>query len=177
MATEFTSSGEVGSNRSTVGYVVAGVVSNPLYVWRLFRFGATELVDGFFANGSLVAEAGPVRSPFPETVPDEVANDHAAIIDIAFVMAINIGHGATARQLHARGAQVNEKAPGYQLTRNGAARGRLARRPGLVEWLLSVGADSRIRERPADSDAIGWANQHGRPELAARLANHTHPAV
>jgi ankyrin repeat protein len=139
--------------------------------------GATELVDRFFANGSLVAEAGPVRSPFPETVPQEVANDHAAIVDNAFVMAINNGHGATARQLHARGARVNEKAPGYHwhgtALHAAAWRGHRA----LVEWLLSVGADPSIRDGLVDSDAIGWANHHGHPELAAQLSRDLRPAV
>lgn len=57
--------------------------------------------------------AGPIRSPFPDTVPNEVANNHAAIVDNAFVMAINNGCGETARQLYRRGARVNAKAPGY----------------------------------------------------------------
>ncbi len=31
--------------------------------------GATDLVEAFFAKGSLAADAGPIRSPFAETVP------------------------------------------------------------------------------------------------------------
>lgn len=132
--------------------------------------GATELVEGFFENGSLTAEAGPVRSPFPDTVPKEVANDHAAIVDNAFVMAVNNGCGETARQLYRRGARVNAKAAGYHW-HGTALHAAVWRGDGaLVEWLLSVGADPSIRDGLAHSDALGWAAHHGHPELAAQLA-------
>ncbi len=90
--------------------------------------GATELVEGFFENGSLTAEAGPVRSPFPDTVPKEVANDHAAIVDNAFVMAINNGCGETARQLYRRRSAGQREGARLSLARNCIARCCLARR-------------------------------------------------
>jgi hypothetical protein len=137
--------------------------------------GETETVETFFVNGSLRAGAGagPVRSPFPNTVPDDVANDDQAIIDNAFVMAVNNGHLATARQLLARGAGVNHKPPGYHW--HGTALHAAAWRGDrvLVEWLLSVGADPAIRDGLAHSDAAGWASHHGHPELAEQLRTST----
>jgi ankyrin repeat protein len=131
--------------------------------------GATKLVDEFFSDGILASQAGPVRSPFPETVPDTIANDHGAIVDNAFVMAVNNGYQATAQQLHDKGARVNEKAAGFHW--HGTALHAAVWRNDrvLVEWLLSIGADPTIRDGLAHSDAVGWANHHGHLELAAQL--------
>lgn len=131
--------------------------------------GQPDLVDRFFDGGALTPPAGPVRSPFPDTVPAEVADDPAAIIDNAFVMAVNNGQLITAKQLHGRGAGVNEKPPGYHW--QGTALHAAAWRGDaeLVRWLLSIGADPHIRDGLADADATGWANHHGHPDIAKLL--------
>jgi ankyrin repeat protein len=43
--------------------------------------------------------------------------------------------------------------------------------------LLAAGADPAIHDGKHDSDAVGWAEHFGRPELAAILASHGGPAT
>ena len=137
--------------------------------------GDLDSVEGFLDGDPLRPDAGPVRSPFPDTVPDELANDPQAIIDHGFVMAANTGQLDAAKRLHAAGAQVNEPPPGYhwQGTALHAAcwRGDSA----LVSWLMSTGADPTIRDGLANADAAGWATHHGHPDLLPALAQSPSP--
>ncbi len=132
--------------------------------------GRLDALDGFLDGDPLRGDAGPVRSPFPDTVPDEVANEPQAIIDHAFVMAANTGQLAAARRLHRAGARVDERPPGYhwQGTALHAAcwRGDVT----MVTWLRSVGADPTIRDGLVDADAAGWAAHHGHSDLVPLLA-------
>jgi hypothetical protein len=75
--------------------------------------GDLEAIDRFLDGDPLHADAGPVRSPFPDTVPDELANEPDAIIDHGFVMAANTGQLDAAKRLYAAGARVNGRPPGY----------------------------------------------------------------
>lgn len=131
--------------------------------------GQSELVDVFFDGGALTPTARPIRSPLSDTVPADVANDPAAIIDNAFVMAVNRGQLRTAKQLYGLGARVDEKPPGYRW--HGTASYAAAWRGDaeLVRWLMSIGADPHIRDGLANSDATGWANHHGHHEIAELL--------
>jgi len=124
-----------------------------------------RLLDG----GSLHSDAGPIRSPFPDTVPDGLADDVQSIIDHAFVMAANAGQAETARELHAAGAQVNARPPGYHW--HGTALHAAVWRgdAGLVSWLFTVGADPSVRDGLAHADAEGWATHHDHPELIPLL--------
>lgn len=99
--------------------------------------GDAEAVGRFFVDGSLSTNAGPIRSPFPDTVPDLVAEDPGAIVDNAFVMAVNNAQGEAARMLVTKGARVNAKPPGYHW--HGTACCGLAGRSGtgrvaVVDW-------------------------------------------
>ncbi len=118
------------------------------------------------ADGArLAAHAGPIGSPFPQTIDPALANDQQSLIDHAFVMAVNAGQRASAEALVTRGANVNSTPPGYHWrgTALHAATWRGDRE--LVVWLLSLGADPSIRDGLADADAAAWASHHGHPEL------------
>lgn len=122
-------------------------------------------IERFVSGGVLASDAGPIGSPFPDTIPKGMANDPSSIIDHGFVMAINAGQRNAAARLLDEGASVNAKPPGYHWrgTALHAAVWRGDRE--LVEWLLEVGADPTIRDGMADGDAAGWANHHGHLEL------------
>ena len=131
--------------------------------------GNLESIDRFLDGGPLRPDAGPVGSPFPDTVPDELANDPQAIIDHGFVMAANTCQLDAAKRLHAAGAQVNELPPGYHW-RGTALHAACWRGDSvLVRWLLTIGADPTIRDGLANADAAGWATHHGHSELLPYL--------
>ncbi len=127
--------------------------------------GDLETLEDFLDGDPIRADAGPIRSPFPDTVPDELATEPQAIIDHGLVMAVNTGQLDAAKRLHIAGAQVNNRPPGYHW--HGTAlhaacwRGDTA----MVTWLRSIDADPTIRDGLADADANGWATHHGHPEL------------
>ncbi len=131
--------------------------------------GDVESIEGFLDGDPLTSDAGPIRSPFPDTVSDELANDPNAIIDHGFVMACNTGQLEAAKRLHVAGARVNEQPPGYHW--HGTALHAACWRgdPALVGWLMSIGADPAIRDGLADADAAGWATHHGHPGLLPLL--------
>jgi ankyrin repeat protein len=130
--------------------------------------GDLEALDRFLSE-PLGGDAGPVRSPFPDTVPDELANEPQAIIDHGFVMAANTGRLDAAKRLHAAGARVNEPPPGYHWKGTALHAACWRGDPAMVTWLSSVGADPTIRDGLADADAAGWASHHGHPELIPLL--------
>jgi len=131
--------------------------------------GDLEAIDGFLDSEPPHGDAGPVRSPFPDTVPDELANDPQAIIDHGFVMAANTGRLDAAKRLHAAGARVNQPPPGYHWQGTALHAACWRGDPAMVTWLASIGADPTIRDGLADADAVGWATHHGHPELVPLL--------
>jgi uncharacterized protein len=132
--------------------------------------GDLAAVDCFFEPGGLGPDAGPIGSPFPDTIQEDLASNAESIVDHAFVMAVNNGHREAAEFLVDRGARLNATPPGYHWkgTALHAAVWRSDR--GMVEWLLSLGADPSIRDGLADSDAAGWARHHGHDQLLDLLA-------
>ncbi|MEM7338111.1 MAG: ankyrin repeat domain-containing protein [Actinomycetota bacterium] len=131
--------------------------------------GDLNVINGFLDGDPLRSDAGPVRSPFPDTVPYEMADDPQAIINHGFVMAANTGQLEAAKRLRTAGARVNERPPGYHW--HGTALHAACWRgdPSLVGWLISIGADPAIRDGLADADATGWATHHGHPDLLPLL--------
>lgn len=125
--------------------------------------GMMTEIERFVSHGT--TDAGPIGSPFPDTVPEALANDPTSIIDHAFVMAVNAGQRSAADRLLEEGANVNSTPPGYHWhgTALHAAVWRGDR--ALVEWLLSIGADPDIQDGLAHSNALGWAQHHGHAEL------------
>ncbi len=128
-----------------------------------------EMATFFDADGALLPTAGPIGSPFPDTVPAEAANDPAAIMNHAFVMAVNAGQHVAAKWLHDRGAEVNAAPPGYHWKGTALHAACWRGDADLVTWLMSIGADPTIHDGLANSDAAGWANHHGHPELVPLL--------
>lgn len=131
--------------------------------------GDSGAIERFVGGGVLASDAGPIGSPFPDTIPAGLANDPGSIVDHAFVMAIDAGQREAAARLLNEGVNVNAKPPGYHWrgTELHAAVWRGDR--GLVEWLLEVGADPEIRDGMVGSDAAGWAVHHGHRELVELL--------
>lgn len=132
--------------------------------------GDLSALSKFFdTQDTLRPEAGPIASPFPDTVPGELANDPVSIVDHAFVMAVNAGHQGAAESLMERGANIDATPPGYHWKGTALHAACWRGNAELVGWLMSNGADPTIRDGLADSDAIGWANFHGHPELVPLL--------
>lgn len=131
--------------------------------------GDVVLFERFFGGEGLAEAAGPIGSPFSDTVPDELACDPQSILDHAFVMAVNAGQQAAAEDLLGRGAEINARPPGFHWRGTALQAAVWRGHSTLVTWLMSSGADPTIRDGLADSDAAGWANHHGHPELLALL--------
>lgn len=130
---------------------------------------ASEL-DRFFTGESLADRAGPIGSPFPDTIPPDRASNHQDLLDHAFVMAVNNGKQETAATLLGRGAEVNAMPPGFHW--HGAAIHAAAWRGDdqLMRWLLANGADPSLRDGMVHSDATGWARHHGNDHLLTLLS-------
>ncbi|MFT7598740.1 MAG: hypothetical protein ACI8TP_001664 [Acidimicrobiales bacterium] len=130
--------------------------------------GDIVVTSNFFDTNGLQADAGPIGSPFPDTV-GELGDDAASIIDHAFVMAANTGCQEAAALLLEKGARTNSIPPGYHW-KGTALHAAVWRgdRP-IVEWLLASGADPTIRDGLAHSDALGWARHHKHPALVDLL--------
>ncbi len=132
--------------------------------------GVVEELERFVsADGTLTPEAGPIGSPFPDTVPADLADDKAAMVNHAFVMAVNAGQQSAAQWLLERGAEVNAKPPGYHWLGTALHAACWRGDASLVKWLMANGADPTIHDGLADSDAVGWANFHDHPELVPLL--------
>ena len=131
--------------------------------------GDLGAIERFFGETGLVPDAGPIGSPFPDTIPAGLADDPESIIDHAFVMAVNTGLREAAERILGVGADVNAKPPGYHWRGTGLHAAIWRGHRGLVEWLLTVGADPTIRDGMVDSDAAGWAVHHGHRDLAELL--------
>lgn len=127
--------------------------------------GALHAIEQFLAAGN----GGPIGSPFTDTIPDGTADDPTAVLDHAFVMAVNTGQPAATELLLDAGASINAKPPGYHW-RGTALHAAIWRGDrALVEWLLDAGADPTIRDDMVESDAMGWANHHGHADLVELL--------
>jgi ankyrin repeat protein len=135
--------------------------------------GDVEAINSFFDGSALRPDAGPIGSPFPGTLAEELSRDRQSLIDHAFVMAVNNGQVAAAARLLEVGAGVNAVPPGYHWrgTALHAAVWRGDR--NVVAWLLDRGADPSIRDGLANSDAAGWASHHGHQDLLPLL----HPTI
>lgn len=129
--------------------------------------GDCSAAEAFLDGDPLRADAGPIRSPFPDTVPDSSANNPVDIIDHAFVMAVNCGEHETAELLLNAGARVNQPPPGYHWQGTALHAATWRGDAAMVAWLLSIGADPAIRDGLANADAEGWATHHGHPGLVA----------
>lgn len=131
--------------------------------------GDVEAVARFFDDGGLRPEAGPIRSPFQDTVPPERANAPQDILDNGLVMAAQNGHRGVAFLLRSKGARVNVKPPGFHW--RGAALHAAVWHgdEDMVTWLIAQGANPALRDDMVGADAAGWANHHGHAALLRLL--------
>lgn len=131
--------------------------------------GDLERIETFLESGVPTSVAGPIASPFADTIPEGAADDPAEILDHAFVMAANCGQLDAARVLLDHGARVNSVPPGFHW-RGTALHAAIWRGSSeVVAWLMAVGADPAIRDGLVHADALGWARHHDRPELVELL--------
>ncbi|MEZ5342630.1 MAG: ankyrin repeat domain-containing protein [Acidimicrobiales bacterium] len=130
--------------------------------------GRVDLVQQFFASDGLRPNAGPIGSPFPETIGGS-ASDPLAIVDHAFVMAINNGCREVGEFLVSKGARVNAPPPGFHWKGTALHAAVWRNDASLVEWLRSIGADPSVRDGMTNSDAVGWATYHDHPLLIPLL--------
>jgi len=131
--------------------------------------GSTSELEGFFADGELQTQAGPIRSPFPDTVPQGRENEPQDILNNAFVTAVNTGRRQTAALLLDRGAQLNAKPPGFHWRGTALHAAVWHGDAEMVRWLIDGGADPSIQDDLVGADATGWATHHGHPELLVLL--------
>ena len=134
--------------------------------------GRLDAMDGFFGGSGLRAEAGPILSPFADSVPAARPHAEQDIIDNAFVMAAQNGHLACAERLLIRGASVNAKPPGFHWRGTALHAAVWQGDEVMVTWLLDRGADPRVRDGHVGSDAAGWARYHGHDGLVSLLTSH-----
>ena len=144
--------------------------ASPGRLRRAAGTGDVTLLHSFYDPPHLRETAGPLASPFPDTITPGQADDPQALVDHAFVMAVNCGQQATAQVLLDAGAQVNASPPGYHWRGTALHAAVWRGHAAVVSWLLEVGADPSIRDGLAHSNAAGWAKHHNRPAIEALLA-------
>ena len=136
------------------------------------NWGATPLdwagVLGSRAAGAVLrAQGARLRLPAAAGLGlrDELPED--GDLSAAFVLACRNGHTELARDLLARGADVNARgffdAPALHWAAiNGHAE--------TIAFLLARGADPALHDAQFDSDALGWAREGGHARAVALLA-------
>jgi ankyrin repeat protein len=146
--------------------------------------GRTDLIEGYFnPDGSLRPEAGKINWPwggletivcsnFDQTGRQKLADrvnewsqDRQGIINNAFVYACMHGHIEAARLLLRHGAEINVVPGGFDYAGTGLHYAALNGQRAMVEFLLQQGADREVKDTKVGSDAAGWAEYGGHPEL------------
>ncbi len=131
--------------------------------------GDLETLEGFWQEGELLPSAGPIRSPFADTVPEQIAADCSEIVDNAFVAAAICGQLETAAGLLQRGARIDGKPPGYHWKGTALHGAVWHGDEAMVQWLIGHGADPSITDDGVEADARGWARHHGHERLVSLL--------
>lgn len=131
--------------------------------------GDLEALEGFWEDGELRPCAGPIRSPFADTVPDGSASDPDELADNALVAAAICGQLRTAAVLLDRGARVDGKPPGYHWRGTALHAAVWHGDKAMVQWLIAHNADPSITDDGVGADAAGWAQHHGHGQLVALL--------
>lgn len=157
-------------NNADIAIMLVGQGASVERLSRAAGLGDFSAIGGFFSGSTLRSNAGPIGSPFVETVSESDRIDHRHILNHAFVMAVNCGQRSTADELLERGAEINARPPGYHW--KGAAVHAACWRGDaeLVQWLLDHGADPTLKDGLANADALGWARHHKHPKLVGLLS-------
>jgi ankyrin repeat protein len=126
--------------------------------------GRSDLIESYFnADGTLKPEAGRVNSPWGEL--KGWSQDQQAIVNNAFVFACMHGHIDAAKLLLEKGAEINVIPGGFDYAGTGLHYAALNGHRGMVEFLLTHGADRNIKDTKVSSTAAGWAEHGGHSEL------------
>jgi ankyrin repeat protein len=96
---------------------------------------------------------------------NEWSQDRQGIINNAFVYACMHGHIESARLLLQKGAEINVIPGGFDYAATGLHYAALNGQRAMVEFLLHEGADREVKDTKVGSDAAGWAEHGGHPEL------------
>jgi hypothetical protein len=124
----------------------------------------------FTSSGELTPAAGRVRWPwFTRPIADDIACDRQQIIDNALVYAAAWCRIDAARELIARGANVNARPAGFDFTGTPLHYAALNGRWKMADFLLGHGADPAARDGKVDRPPDGWAQHGGHDALAAHL--------
>lgn len=146
--------------------------------------GRVDLIQGYFnADGSLKPEAGKINWPWDgleaiaqsnhdaagkQSLSDRVnswSQDQQGIVNNAFVYACMHGHVDAAQLLLNKGAAINVIPGGFDYAGSGLHYAAINGHRALIEFLLAHGADRDLKDTKVNSDAAGWAEYGGHPEL------------
>lgn len=137
--------------------------------------GQRAAVEAHFdASGALRAQT--VGSAPDGGTGDAPPGDRQAILNEAWIYAVHGGYVDTADYLLDRGAQIGAIEPtAWMPMRVGALHfAALRGDEPAVDYLLSRGADTALRDRQYGATPDGWAEYNGHPKLADRIRAHTH---
>lgn len=162
--TAFEWAASMGSQRAAATLLARGA---ELSLWTAAALGMLDEVRGFLANGGPRA-AGRTTGPGADLSgwPEGTAFRKGDAVSDAFYIACRNGVLDVARELHELGADVD--AAGYF----GATALHWAAHMGwrdVVDWLVEVGANARVRDPKFDATPAGWAREGGHDELARKL--------
>jgi len=150
--------------------------------------GRTDLIERFFnVDGSLKHEAGKINWPWGDLETIEKSNhdregkqkliatvyswsnDRQSIVNNAFVYSCMHGHIEAAKLLLRKGAEVNANPEGFDYAGTGLHYAALNGHRTMAEFLIEHGADVNVKDTKVGSNAAGWADYGGHPELKKYL--------
>ena len=151
--------------------------------------GRTDLIENYFnADGSLKPEAGEINWPWgdletiahsnhgtagKQSLSDRVnawSQDQQGIVNNAFVYACMHGHIDAAQLLLDKGAEINAIPGGFDYAGTGLHYAALNGHRAMVEFLLNHGADRTVKDTKVGSNAAGWADHGGHPDIRDMLS-------
>ncbi|MFM8581604.1 MAG: ankyrin repeat domain-containing protein [Planctomycetaceae bacterium] len=128
----------------------------------------------FDDKGELTEQAGELAWPFGRHPPGENLRDRGALMSNALGHACQWGQLEVARELVARGAEVNALVAGFDFNGTALHYAALHNHRGVCDWLLEQGADPTIRDGKVHKFPDDWATHGGHHELSAHLAGIRH---
>jgi ankyrin repeat protein len=139
--------------------------------------GRVNLIKAFFnSDGSLKPEAGKIAWPFTDLQRSSIQATVSSwrhtpreIINNAFVYACMHNQLEAAQLLLDHGAEINTIPPGFDYAGTALHYAALNGHRQMVEFLVSHGADPKVKDTKVDALPAGWAEHGGHPELKKYL--------
>jgi len=97
------------------------------------------------------------------------SNDRQSVINNAFVFACMHGHIEAAKLLLQKGAEMNAIPEGFDYAGTGLQNAALNGHRTMADFLIEHGADVNVKDAKVGSNAAGWADYGGHPELKEYL--------